>query len=132
MKKPGDFDTASREQFVTLPAGGYVCEIRGLEERTSQKGKPMIAVAVEIADGEFKGYVRKSFDRALQRNPKAKWPNVGMCYCLTENDDGTTNPNFKNFIECVRESNSGFEPAWGEKFGESFKRRKIGVVYGRE
>ena len=132
MKKPSDFETASREQFQTLPAGGYVCEIKRVEERTSQKGKPMIAVAVDIADGEFKDYVRKSFERAYKSNPKAKWPNSGMCYCITENEDGTTNANFKNFVECVKESNPGFEPAWGETFSEGFKHKKIGVVYCRE
>lgn len=132
MKMPNDWNTASREGFKSLPAGGYVCVIKGVEERLSKSGKPMIAVAVDIADGEFKEYVSKSFKRAVERNPKAKWPNTGMCYCLTENEDGSTNANFKNFVECVKESNQGFEPVWGDNFAAPFKNRKIGVVYCRE
>ena len=132
MQKPNDWNTAPRERFRSLQAGGYVCVIKGVEERTTKEGKPMIAVAVDIAEGEFEGYVKKAFERALKRNQNAKWPNSGMCYCLTKNEDGSTNPNFKNFVESVKESNPGFEPMWGDNFATQFKNRKIGVVYCRE
>lgn len=131
MNRPSDWETANRStDFKSLPAGGYICKILRVEERTSKGGKPMLAIAVDIDDGEYKGYFRKLFDSRLQRNPKAAWPCIA--YCLTEDKDGNTNPNFKNFIESVKESNSGWQPAWGDTFCEPFKHRKIGLIFVRE
>ena len=120
MQKPNDYDKAQRGgEFKRLPASAYLCKIIRAEESTSKAGKPMLKVAIDIASGEFEGYFRK-----------ATWPCV--CYVVQTTDQGNTSGAFKNFVECVRESNKGWEPAWGEQFCDKLRGKQLGVVFGEE
>lgn len=131
MDKPKDFDTAKAwGEYEPLPAGGYVCEIIGVDETMSRTGKKMIKIAVDIAEGDEKGRFMESY-KADSREFK-KWPNGAVVYQLTEDQDGNTHGRFKQFTECVIDSNNGFEIKWGKEFGACFKGKLIGVVFGRE
>lgn len=131
MDKPKDFDTAKAwGEYEPLPAGGYVCEIIGIDETMSRTGKKMIKIAVDIAEGDEKGRFMESY-KADSRKFK-KWPNGAVVYQLTEDQDGNTHGRFKQFTECVIDSNNGFEIKWGKEFGACFKGKLIGVVFGRE
>lgn len=131
MEKPRDFDTAKAwGEYEALPAGGYVCEIIGVDETMSKTGRKMIKIALDIAEGDEKGRFMESY-KADTREFK-KWPNGAVMYQLTEDQDGNTHGRFKQFTDCVIDSNSGFEIKWGKEFGACFKGRLIGVIFGRE
>lgn len=131
MEKPKDFDTAKASgEFNPLPAGGYVCEIIGLDETMSKTGKKMIKIALDIAEGEEKGRFMDAY-KSDTREFK-KWPAGAVVYQLTEDPEGNTHGRFKQFTNCVTDSNKGFEIAWGKEFGACFKGKLVGVVFGRE
>lgn len=131
MDKPKDFDTAKAwGEYEPLPAGGYVCEIIGVDETMSKTGKKMIKIAIDIAEGDEKGRFMESY-KADTREFK-NWPNSAVVYQLTEDQNGNTHGRFKQFTDCVIDSNNGFEIKWGKEFGACFKEKLIGVVFSRE
>lgn len=133
MLKPKGFDAAERQgDYLKLPAGGYICQIVSVQETTSQStGKPMIKIALDIADGsQYQNYYRNIFNKRKKDNPDAKWPCISNV--VTINDEGFTSGAFKNFIECVRESNGGWEPSWDDNFCNKLKAARVGVVFGEE
>ena len=58
------------------------------------------------------------------------WPNQGTNYILTEDNDGNCSRSFKTFLTCVEHSNNGFETQWGDNFGQQFKNKLVGGVFG--
>ena len=131
MEKPKDFDTAKATgEFKPLPAGGYVCKIIGVDEAMSKTGKKMLKIALDIAEGEEAGRFMDAY-KADTREFK-KWPAGGMVYPLTEDQNGNTHGRFKQFTNCVTDSNKGFEIVWGKEFGSCFKGKLVGAVFGRE
>lgn len=131
MEKPRDFDTAKAwGEYEPLPAGGYVCEIIGVDEALSKTGKKMIKIALDIFEGEHKGRfmdVYKNDTRDFK-----KWPASAVVHQLVEDNDGNTHGRFKQFTDCTIESNKGFEIKWGKEFGSCFKGKLIGAVFGKE
>ena len=131
MVKPTDFDSAQRQttfgESKKLPADGYICRIIRVKESTSKAGKPMLKIALDIDDGEYKGFFREVFDRRVKYKADAEWPCIAIV--MTQNDDGSTNGGFKNFIECVKESNNGWQPMWGDKFESHFSKQLVGCVF---
>lgn len=129
MEKPQDFDTAKAfGDYSPLPAGGYVCEIIGMDEMKSKAGNEMVKIALDIFEGDEKGRFADAYKN--DNRPEKKWPCVA--YQVVKNKDGSTNGNFKAFTDSAVESNQGFMIQWGEKFADCFKGRLIGVVFGRE
>lgn len=131
MEKPKDFDTVKATgEYKTLEAGGYVCKIIGVDETMSKTGKKMIKIALDIAEGDEKGHfmeIYKSDTREFK-----KWPASAVVYQLTEDKDGNTHGRFKQFTNCVVDSNAGFEIEWGKTFGACFKNKLVGALFGRE
>ncbi len=131
MNKPKDFDTAKATGgYSPLPVGGYVCKITGVKEMKSAKGKDMLKIALDIAEGDEQGRFEKEFKNDTR--PDKKWPNSGILYQLTYDQDGNTNGGFKSFTNCVVDSNDGFQIAWGDGFTDCFKGKLVGVLFGRE
>ena len=129
MQKPNNFDNTSDGSFVPVELGGHYMVIKKLEEVQSKSGKPMIKVALDFVDPDRQaGYFAKAFKDDVR--PEKKWPNNGMLYVLTEDDEGKCSRSFKCFITAVEKSNNGFTTAWGDNFGTQFKNKKIGGVYG--
>lgn len=130
MNKPADFDTA-QGLSESLPKGGYVCKIMGVEETTSKtKGEPMIKISLDIAEGPYKGYFAGKY-RADIRADK-KWSGNAIVNQLVYNGDNTTNRGFKAFITSVEESNDGFKVQWGDAFCGSLKNKIVGVIFRSE
>ena len=129
MIKPGDFENVQAfSDFKALPAGGYVCKVMKVEEATSSSGKPMIIVSLDIAEGEYKDYYSELY-RSDSRIDK-KWG--CRVFQLVYDGDNKTSRGFKTFCTAVKESNSGFEIAWGDNFANCFKGKLIGGVFRRE
>lgn len=131
MNKPNDFDNVQAYgEYRPLPPGGYICRIMNVEETTSQNGKAMLIISLDIAEGEHKGHYMNEY-RADTR-PEKKWG--CRVFQLVYDDKNATNRGFKTFITSCTESNNGFQPAWGKKevFENCFKNKLIGGVFRRE
>ena len=89
----------------------------------------MIVVLFDFApDDKQPGYFMEQFKNDIR--PDKKWPNQATNYILTEDSDGNCNRSFKTFMTCVEHSNQGFATQWGDNFGQQFKNKLIGGVFG--
>ena len=129
MNKPNNFDNTQRYTASNpLPAGAYVCKVIDIAEMQSRTGKPMVKVALEIEEGDFKGYFKQRYDAKDDLNKK--WPCV--MYQLTEDNEGNCSRGFKTLIDLLEEDNKGFQIEWGENFCKSIKGKLIGINFRRE
>jgi len=111
---------ASTGEFTRLPAGGYIAEIKAVEDKAD---KEYLAITFDIASGEFKGFYSDEWGQAhpyahqFVRSYKDKA--LGM---------------FKGFLQAIDKSN-------GTKFEAQAKTglnerdlvgKRIGVVIGYE
>ena len=131
MQKPKNYDTVTEYgEFEPLELGGHICKIMNVEETKSSTGKDMLKISLDIAEGKQKDYYSKQY-KADTRNPK-KWGCI--VYQLVEDNDGNTSRGLKTFIKAVAKSNPNFkeDEIWNDKFGEYFKGKLIGGVFGRE
>jgi hypothetical protein len=127
MNKPSDYDSININS-TQIPAGGYVCKIMDVKEVKSKAGRDMIAVSLDIAEGDYKDHFANVYKSDTRENKK--WGCV--YYILLTDKDGNTNRDFKRFCVAVEDSNEGFTVAWGDKFCAGFKNKLIGVLFGRE
>jgi hypothetical protein len=129
MNKPNNYDeTTAYTDYTPLPVGGYVCKIMNVRETESKAGNPMIEIALDIAEGDNKGFYKDSY--TANKNKQTKWPCI--YYQLVEDNDGNTNRGLKTFHDLVTESNSGFALEWGDGYAAQFKEKLIGGIFGRE
>ena len=132
MNKPNNYDnTQAAGEFTPVELGGHKLIIKQVTETTSKTGKPMIVVLFDFApDDNEPGYFMEQFKNDIR--PDKKWPNQATNYILTEDSDGNCNRSFKTFMTCVEHSNKGFETKWGDNFGQQFKNKLIGGVFGQQ
>lgn len=125
MRKPEGYDSAPvyTGEGQALPAGGYVCTIVKAEETSSRGGRPMLALALDIAEGEYEGHFRRQYERAKQSNPDAKWNGV-----FRQLTDGSSLPFFKGLVTSLEVSND-FKWDFDER---KLKGKLIGALFGRE
>lgn len=110
-----------------LPAGGYICRIMKAWVETTMSGAEMLALALEISEGEYAGFYGKQFNMRKANNPNAKWPCVFKQFAL--NTDGQTNPFFKGMIKSIEDSNVGYSWNWQEV---SLQNKTIGMIFREE
>ena len=128
MIKPNDWDKVQEfGEYTPLPAGAYVCKVVKAEETTSSNRKPMLKIALDIAEGEFAGYFRKQFD--ADTRAEKKWGCV-VNQVLVDNN-GSTARGFKTFITAVEKSNNT-AAQWGDAFIPWLKQKKVGGLFRRE
>lgn len=132
-KKPKDYDRIMIRERI-LPAGGYICRILKAEETESRAGRPMIKIAFDIEDGEFKGYFREKFEswKAAAEDPtEVKWPFAGTKWILLYDNEGATNRDFKSFCTALEESGT---EVWKKDMLDAagLKDAKLGMVFRRE
>ncbi|WP_298594821.1 hypothetical protein [uncultured Mitsuokella sp.] len=116
MMKPNGFDTVPAIKgggFPQLSPGGYICRIVEAKEQHSKSGRNMLVLGLDIAEGEYKDFYLKQFQRRHEENPDTKWP--CLYYQLT---DGDSVGRLKGLLMALEESNEGFSLAswdWDEK-----------------
>lgn len=130
MRKPNNYEnTQVQGEFTPVELGGHKLVIKQVEERMSKIDKPMIVVFFDFAQGDKQaGYFTEAFKNDIR--PEKKWPNQATQYIPTEDNDGNCSRSFKTFLTCVEHSNKGFETQWGDNFGQQFKGKMIGGVFG--
>lgn len=113
-----------------LPMGGYICQILGAKEKTTQSGKSMLEVSFDIIEGEYADFYRN--DYKMQNREDKYWKGV-IRYFLPEEDgserDNWTKSRFKGFTNAVEESNPNYHWDWNE---DGLKGKYIGMVTRNE
>jgi hypothetical protein len=100
------WNSTKAERGRALPAGIYKCVIKNVQQKQSKSGKPMLAIAFDIAEGEYEGHFMNLYAKNVEKDGKeAKWPNAGVFYTLIDDDHIGR---FKAMVEDIEESNPGF------------------------
>lgn len=129
IKKFNDYEsTQAYGQFKTLPRGGYIMKIYGVETGAGQYGDYLkISMDVEDTGSEFYHYYAK--DYKAQKNEDKKW----RCNYLVNiplddgsEQDGWTKRKFKTFTNALEDSNAGYHFDWDE---QKFKGKLIGGLF---
>lgn len=120
MEKISGYETAQAltGEFERLKPGGYICKIIAAKEEINKKGNKMLKVALDIDEGEYKGFFMKRFEelRKEQKEPnqEIKYPNAATYYQMLEGNDKALGF-FKGFITSLEASNPNFKWDWDEK-----------------
>ena len=127
MEKISNWENVkASEGFTALPAGGYVMKVVGVKVTTSAKGKEMMVLALDVAEGDYKDYFRSQWEFRKKYNAEAKFP----CnyYMLTGRDDDAQLSRFKGVINNFCKDNN-IEWNWDEQI---LKGKLIGGIIGEE
>ncbi len=134
MKMPNGYNetkaaTGAREQ---LPAGGYICRIRGAREET-HNGYWQLVLAFDVYEGLYAGFFERRYKDDIQAG-KDKWPAAGVyrVFVLDYNNREKCSPKFKGLITSVEESNPGFVMQWGDGTERALIGKLIGIVFREE
>ena len=76
MKKPNGYRAETFTSTKVLPAGGYVCVIKNVKEDQTPSGIEVLRVAIDIAEGEYKGYYQDRYNADKERSASPKWRGV--------------------------------------------------------
>lgn len=112
--------------FEQLPKGNYVCKILSVGEHTSKAGKPMIKIAFDIAEGDYKDFYKKKFDED-DRDDK-KWPADAVHYMTIPSDgcQAFIKDQWDTFWANVEDSNNGYVFDGNEK---TIKGKTFGGIF---
>lgn len=115
-------------EYERLEAGGYICKIINAKEEQSKSGKKMLVIALDIEEGEHKGYYQRKFDEAMKNaspDKPAKW--AGVYRQMLEGDKAVGY--LKGLMTSLEASNQGFKWDWDEK---KLVGLKCGAIFGEE
>lgn len=132
MNKPNGYDEAKAGgDFTPVELGGHYLVVKQVSERMNKNNQPMIVVLFDFAQNDKQpGYFMDQFKNDIR--PDKKWSNQATSYINVYDSDGKTSRAFKTFTTCVEHSNPGFTTQWGDNFGQQFKDKKIGGVFGEQ
>lgn len=116
---------ARKTGSAKLPAGPYVCQIKGVKY---DEEHGFIKIQFDVAEGEYKDFYTKQYKESKDENKKYK----GVVTVWLPKDDGSekdgwTKKTFANWINAVEDSNSGYKWTWDET---TLKGKKIGLMFG--
>lgn len=135
ITKGSDYEQTSAfgDGFKALPKGGYIVKILKIEELADKNGNPMIHVAFDIAEDEYRNYFMELYQKrkANAKDPfNVKWPFEGQSWIGTQDyeDKTKTSRKFKGF--CTALEDSGVQVWNGNQFlMDNIKDKLVGVVY---
>jgi len=131
--KPQGYDDAQAftGEYVSLPAGCYVCTIKQASmAQAKNTGRDQLVILFDIAEGEYQGFCEKQFKAAKEKKTGATWPGTGT---YRQAIDGSSLPFFKGLMTSIEKSNPRFQFPWGQEGNEkTLVGKKIGVIMRRE
>lgn len=95
-------------EIVTLPPGGYVCNIVNADILSSKAGNLMIVLCLDIAEGDFLHFFKNATDSVRKFDLKKKWHNSGIYRQLIFTSDNRVSSFFKGLLTCIENSNPSF------------------------
>lgn len=130
MRKPNGYEQAQvHGDYTPLEVGGHYCVVKKVEECKSKSGLDMLKISIDTANNDKQPHYYMDSYRADTRQDK-RWGCIVYLVVDDSTDYGTGN--LKGFVTAVENSNPSFQVRWDEGFGECFRNREVGVVFGRE
>ena len=134
MEKIEGYETAQAltGEFERLKPGGYICKIIAAKEEKSKSGNRMLTLALDIDEGEYKGFFMKRFDELKKErkdpNDEVKYPNAAIYHQMLEGNDKAVGF-LKGLITSLEASNTKFKWNWDEK---KLVGLRCGAIFGEE
>ena len=133
MKQYNGFKSeASGGSYPMLPAGPYVCEVKGVKIEGAEPDQVLI-LRLDITEGEFAGYYTKRYQHDTANNVGSNFPvkYKGDFRIQIPNEANTkrTHPEwdikaFNNMVWCMEQSNEGYRWNWDEN---TLKGKTVGI-----
>ena len=132
MQKPHGYDEVTPGgEFEAATVGGHYAEIKQVSEFTAKNGKEMIAIVLDFVQPDKQaGLYTRQFQNDARTDRKWPYPGTMRIFVQDYNDPSKVSKDFKSFCTYVEKSNPGFVVGWGDNWGNQFRGKKIGVVYG--
>ena len=121
-------------EFQRLPKGGYICRMIMAEEKADKNGNPMIHIAFDIIEGDYKNYFMDLYNRRKENadDPKSvKYPFEGQAWIpvLDYEDKKKNSRKFKGFCTALEDSGQDIWTPDGELNLNVVKSAEIGVIF---
>lgn len=127
IRRFNDYEqTKAYGNYETLPKGGYVLQIKGVEKRTNQRGEYLF-ISGDIYEGDYMQFFTREYKN--QQAEDKKW-HCNYLLNIPKDDgseqDGWTKRRFKTFTEALEDSNEGYHFDWDE---QKFKGKLVGGLF---
>lgn len=127
MKQFKGFERKEQVEWEQLPKGAYVIKLLNVKEEANKNiSGTHLAIAFDIAEGEYQGFYKKAFENDTREDKK--WNNDAVIYinCPEDNSQQWVIDNFNKFITAVEDSNEGYHWSWDEK---TLKNKLVGAKF---
>lgn len=134
MEKIEGYDTvqALTGEYEILKPGGYICKIIAAKEEKSKRGNRMLTLALDIDEGDNKGFFMKKFEEMKKQkrepNQEIKYPNAAIYHQMLEGNDRAVGF-LKGLMTSLEASNPNFKWDWNEK---KLVGLKCGAIFAEE
>lgn len=135
MEKIEGYETAQAltGEYERLKPGGYICKIiAAKEEKSKNSGNRMLTLALDIDEGEQKGFFMKRFEELKKEkadpNQEIKYPNAAIYHQMLEGNEKAVGF-LKGLMTSLEASNPKFKWNWDEK---KLVGLKCGAIFGEE
>ena len=134
MEKIEGYETAQAltGEFERLKPGGYICKIIAAKEEKSKSGSRMLTLALDIDEGEQKGFFMKRFEELKKENQdpnkEVKYPNAAIYHQMLEGNEKAIGF-LKGLMTSLEASNQNFKWNWDKK---KLVGLKCGAIFGEE
>ena len=134
------YDKSKRKSnnYIQLPKGAYVIVIKGAKMKKWDDGGESIAIAFDIAEGEYKGIYQSQFDSDTRSGKEWPYDAVFLLTAPTDSSPDWVWNNYNTFFADLEDSNNGFvfsgdlKTLKGKVIGGQFHNRqteKDGNIY---
>ena len=134
------YDKSKRKSnnYIQLPKGAYVIVITGAKMKKWDDGGESIAIAFDIAEGEYKGIYQSQFDSDTRSGKEWPYDAVFLLTAPTDSSPDWVWNNYNTFFADLEDSNNGFvfsgdlKTLKGKVIGGKFHNRqteKDGNIY---
>jgi hypothetical protein len=134
------YDKSKRKSnnYIQLPKGAYVIVIKGVKMDKWPSGDERIAIAFDIAEGEYKGLYQSQFDSDTRSGKQWPYDAVFNLNVPTDSSEPWVWDAYNSFFADLEDSNNGFvfsgdlKTLKGKVIGGKFHNRqteKDGNIY---
>ena len=134
------YDKSKRKSnnYIQLPKGAYVIVIKGAKMDKWPSGDERIAIAFDIAEGEYKGLYQSQFDADTRSGKQWPYDAVFILNVPTDSSEPWVWDTYNSFFADLEDSNNGFvfsgdlKALKGKVIGGKFHNRqteKDGNIY---
>lgn len=127
MKQFKGFERKEQVEWEALPKGAYIIKLLNVKEEANKNNSGThLAIAFDVAEGEYAGFYKKAFENDTREDKK--WNNDAVIYinCPEDNSPQWIIDNFNKFMTAVEDSNEGYHWGWDEK---TLKNKLVGAKF---